>query len=156
MDLEAASVYRRTQAERDDQLLSWQRTDRAFFAAGACHILAWTCRALYPSRSIGITAVRAQDEDQVFHAFATWNDWAFDHSGWHSADALVAANQDFVGYPLVRVDITTDLAGFCRQHYHRLPHEYHHDPRPRAREYVRRFDPPWSRDATGGARCGDA
>lgn len=70
MEPQAAGVYRRTQAERDDQLLSWQRGDRAFFAA-------------------------------------------------------------------------TDLAEFCRRHYHRMPDRYYRDPRPRARDYVRRFDPPW-------------
>lgn len=144
MDLQAATAYRRTQAERDDQLLSWRRPDRAFFAAGACHILAWTCRELYPDQSIGIAAIRATDEEQVFHTFATWNDWAFDHCGWHSSDALVRVNQDSVGYPLVRVEITSDLDSFCDQHYHRMPHQYHDDPRPRARAYVRRFDPPWS------------
>jgi hypothetical protein len=88
MEPQAAGVYRRTQAERDDQLLSWQRGDRAFFAAGACHILAWTCRELYPGRPIGI-------------------------------------------------------AGFCRRHHHRMPDQYYRNPRPRARDYLRRFDPPW-------------
>jgi hypothetical protein len=137
VDLQAAGVYRRTQAERDDELLSWQRTDRAFFAAGACHILAWTCRQLYPAQSIGIAALRAAEKDQVFHVFATWNDWAFDHCGWHPANDLVSVNQDFEGYPLVRVEIATDLAEFCRQHHHRLPHHYYDDPRPRARDYAR-------------------
>lgn len=145
MELQAASVYRRTQAERDDQQRSWQRPDRAFFAAGACHILAWTCRELYPDEPIGIAAVRAADEQQVFHTFATWNDWAFDHSGWHPAKDVVSVNQDFVGYPLVRVEITADLAEFCREHHHRMPHQYYADPWLRALDYVRRFEPPWFR-----------
>ncbi|MGD9958878.1 hypothetical protein [Nocardioides sp.] len=144
MGLQAASVYRRTQAERDDQLLSWQRTDRAFFAAGGCHILAWTCRELYPAQSIGIAALRAADEDQVFHTFATWRDWAFDHSGWHSEEDLIRVNEDFVGYRLARVEIATNLAEFCLQHDHRMPDQYYDDPQPRARRYVHRFDPPWS------------
>jgi hypothetical protein len=80
---------------------------------------------------------------QVFHTFATWQDWAFDHCGWHRADDLVKVNEDFVGQPLVRLQITTDLAEFCHRHYHRMPHQYHRDPWPRARDYVRRFDPPW-------------
>jgi hypothetical protein len=144
VDPQAAGVYRRTQAERDDEVLSWQRTDRAFFAARACHILAWTCRELYPAQMIGIAGLRAPDEDQVFHVFATWNEWALDHCGRHSTNDLVSVNQDFEGYPLVRVEIATDLAEFCRLHYCRLPHLYYDDPRPRARDYVRRFDPPWA------------
>lgn len=79
----------------------------------------------------------------MFHTFATWQGWAFDHCGWHRAVDLVGVNQDFAGRPLVRVEITTGLAEFCRQHDHRMPHQYHRDPRPRARDYVRRFDPPW-------------
>lgn len=108
VDLQAASAYRRTQAERDDQLLSWRRADRAFFAAGACHILAWTCRELFPAQPIGIAAVRATDEEQVFHTFATWKDWAFDHCGWHMADDSVRENEDFVGYPIVRLLASAD------------------------------------------------
>lgn len=69
---------------------------------------------------------------------------AFDHCGWHPANDLVSVNQDFVGYPIVLVEITTDVAEFCREHYHRAPHQYYDDPRPRAVGYVRRFEPPWS------------
>lgn len=108
MELQAAGLYRRTQAERDDQRLSWERTDRAFFAAGACHILA------------GVPYLR------------DLADWAFDHCGWHRADDLVEVNEDFVGQPLVRLEITTDRAEFCHRHYHRMPHQYHRDPWPRA------------------------
>jgi len=80
--------------------------------------LAWTCRELYADEPIGIAALRAADEQRVFHTFATWNDWPFDHCGWHRANDLISVNQDFVGYPLVRVEVTPDLAEFCREHYH--------------------------------------
>jgi hypothetical protein len=68
---QAAGAYRRTQAQRDDQSVSWHRTDRAFFAAGACHILAWTCRELHPAMPIDITALRDPEEERVFHSLAT-------------------------------------------------------------------------------------
>jgi hypothetical protein len=144
MELLAAGVYRRTRAERDDQRLSWSRPDRAFFASGACHILAWACRELHPDRPIDLAALRTEADDQVFHVFAAWSDWAFDHSGWHLADDLVSVNQEFLGEPLLRVDVGTELARFCAAHHHRMPDQYHADPRPRARAYVRRFPPPWS------------
>jgi hypothetical protein len=38
---EAAITYRRTPQQRADVSLSWARPDRAFFAAGAGHILAY-------------------------------------------------------------------------------------------------------------------
>ncbi|MFE2612861.1 hypothetical protein ACFXA2_04510 [Micromonospora chalcea] len=41
MAVTAAGVFRRTPQERADQRLAWERADQPFFAAGACHILAW-------------------------------------------------------------------------------------------------------------------
>ena len=140
----AAGVFRRTELERSDQRVAWERTDQAFFAAGACHVLAWACRDAYPDRSIAIEAVRQAGEQQVFHTFAAWNGWTFDHSGWNPEPQLLAVNTDFEGRPLERVGITVGLADFCEQHHHRMPHQYLHDPMQRAGEYVSRHQPPWA------------
>jgi hypothetical protein len=139
----AAGKYRRTPLERADQRVAWQRSDQAFFAAGACHILAWVCRESYPDRLIGIIGLRFAGEHQVFHVYATWNDWAFDHSGWSSESQLFTVNQDFEGRPLERVTITADLAAFCAEHHSRTPTQYWRDPLPRARDYLVRHPPPW-------------
>lgn len=90
---EASGAYRRTQAERDDQRLSWTRPDRAFFASGACHILAWACREAYPDRAVGIAAMRFVGEPRAFHVYATWRDAGFDHSGWNAESDLHAVNE---------------------------------------------------------------
>ncbi|HUC89641.1 MAG TPA: hypothetical protein VMR45_02465 [Patescibacteria group bacterium] len=37
---EPGFIYQRTPEECRDIFLAWQREDKAFFAAGACHILA--------------------------------------------------------------------------------------------------------------------
>lgn len=87
--------------------------------------------------------MRPAGELQVFHAYAVWNGWAFDHSGWNPEPQLLAANADFEGHPLERVMITVDLAEFCAEHHHRMPDQYWRDPIPRAREYVGRYHPPW-------------
>jgi hypothetical protein len=42
------------------------------------------------------------------------------------------------------IEVTTDLANFCEEQHHRMPHQYWHDPLPRARDYVARFPPPWA------------
>jgi hypothetical protein len=144
MPAKAAGVFRRTPIERSDQRVAWERTDEAFFAAGACHILAWACRGLYPDRTIGIAGVRFAGERQVFHAYATWYGWAFDHSGWNPEPQLLLVNTDFEGRPLERVDITVGLAEFCEVHSSRLPTQYWCYPFPRAHEYVRRYVPPWA------------
>jgi hypothetical protein len=64
---------------------------------------AWVCREAHPERSIGITGLRFPVEQQVFHVYATWNDWAFDHSGWSPESLLFMVNEDFEGRPLERV-----------------------------------------------------
>ena len=100
---EAAGAFRRTAIERSDQRIAWKRADQAFFAAGACHILAWACRDLYLDRSIEVTALRSVGERHVFHAYAVWNGWAFDHSGWNPEPQLLAVNADFEDAPVGRI-----------------------------------------------------
>ncbi|MFU8875031.1 hypothetical protein [Micromonospora sp. SL4-19] len=144
MAAEAAGAFRRTAIERSDQRVAWERTDQAFFASGACHILAWVCRDSYPARSIEIAGVRLAGERQVFHTYAAWGGWAFDHSGWNPEPQLLVVNTDFEGHPLERVKIIEGLAEFCEKHHHRMPNQYWHDPILRARDYLGRYLPPWA------------
>jgi hypothetical protein len=139
----AAGVFRRTPIERADQRVAWERGDQAFFAAGACHILAFTCRDTYPDRPIGITAMIAEGDEHPFHVYATWRDRAFDASGWNPEQELVTVNAAFENRPIERVAVTTGLAEFCAAHLHRGPDRFWRDPLPRARDYVDRFTPPW-------------
>jgi hypothetical protein len=142
--IEAAGAFRRTPLERRDQRVAWERSDQAFFAAGACHVLAWTGQERFPDRAIGLTAIRVAGGSRVFHTYATWEGWAFDHSGWNAEPALVAVNADFEGRPLERVEVASDLAEFCGEHHHRMPQDFWQDPVPRARAYVERYQPPWA------------
>jgi hypothetical protein len=139
----AAGTFRRTPAERSDQRVSWKRTDQAFFASGACHILAWVCRESYPDQPIRLAAMLYEHQRQVLHVYATWNHWAFDYCGWNPEPELLAANAEFEGHPVERTQITVDLAEFCKTHFHRLPQQYWRDLIPRAREYVNQHVPPW-------------
>lgn len=79
----------------------------------------------------------------MFHAYATWGSWAFDHSGWNSEEELLAANVAFEGRIIERTDIDSTMAEFCAEHYSRMPHQYWQDPMPRATRYVDRYIPPW-------------
>jgi len=63
------------------------------------------CRDLYPDRLIEIAAVRLAGEWQVFHTYAVWDGWAFDHSGWNPEPRLLAVNTDFEGHAVERVRI---------------------------------------------------
>ncbi|MET7862918.1 hypothetical protein [Micromonospora taraxaci] len=93
---------------------------------------------------IEVTAVRLVGERHVFHVYAVWEGWAFDHSGWNPEPQVLAVNARFEGHPLESVGITVDLAEFCADHHHRMPDQYWRDPLPRARAYVARHSPPWA------------
>lgn len=144
MTAAAAGLFRRTDVERSDQRVAWERTDQAFFASGACHILAWACREIHSEQPISVAAVRFEGEQQVMHSYATWNEWAFDHSGWNLEADLLAANVEFEDCSLERVDIDISLHDFCQQHSHRMPDQYWRNPVTRARAYVGLHRPPWA------------
>jgi hypothetical protein len=142
--MQPAGVFRRTPLERSDQRVSWERPDQAFFAAGACHILAWVCRDTYPDRPIDLVALLLDGDRYPFHVYARWDGWAFDASGWHPESLLLQVNADFEGRAVEPVEIAVDLAEFCAGHLHRMPHEFWADPIPRASGYLRRYPPPWA------------
>jgi hypothetical protein len=82
-------VFRRTDAERRDQELAWNRSDQEFFAAGACHILAWTFLETYPDAGFELVDLRKVSEKDGFHVVASNGRMAFDHAGWTPLDELV-------------------------------------------------------------------
>ncbi|WP_418059822.1 hypothetical protein [Pimelobacter simplex] len=145
MDLRAAGEFRRTPLERADQDVSWARGDQAFFASGACHLLAWTVRAAHPGHALAVVGLRRPGEAAICHVYAVRADgWAFDHAGWHPEVDLRAVNEAYEGTVLERVPVpeATTLAAFCAAHRHRMPTQYAGDPWPRARAYVDRYPPP--------------
>ncbi len=141
---QAAGVFRRTPIERTDQQIAWERPDQAFFAAGACHLLAWVCRDVYPDHGIQLVGMRLGGDPQVSHTYAIWRGWAFDHSGWNAEKDLLEVNAAFEGRPLELILLSAGLGEFCRRHNHRLPDQYWQDPIPRARSYLSRHPPPWT------------
>ena len=67
----AAVAFARTAEEREDPRRLWARSDRAFFAAGACHILAF--RFVERRRTDGFRVVCIRPLEGIFgtHAYAT-------------------------------------------------------------------------------------
>lgn len=135
--------FKRTAEERADQLLSWNRGDTAFFAAGACHILAYAFMETYPEagfQPIGLWSREAKDPS---HLYVTDGTWAFDHDGWTPQSELLAVTRatnpraDFRPRP-----IHMDLNTFCVRYYHRPRRLFAHDPWERALRYIAQFDPP--------------
>jgi hypothetical protein len=77
----AAGFFARTPAERADPVLAWRRADEAFFASGACHVLAWAVREALADRAVEI-ALRRPGDTVVCHVYAVCDGWSFDHAGW--------------------------------------------------------------------------
>lgn len=141
MPYEPPGVHRRNDAERRDQLLSWQRPDRAFFAAGACHILAFEFLALDRFAGFKPVGLRRPDATSFDHVYASDGTWAFDFCGWTLEADLIAATLAYEagsapGLRFDRVLIDDCLNDLCANYHHRPPHDFAADPRPRAREYL--------------------
>ncbi|WP_416393788.1 MULTISPECIES: hypothetical protein [unclassified Curtobacterium] len=143
-----AGRFRRTPLERSDQRISWDRTDGAFFAAGACHVLAYRCAATRRRVAIGIQAMRRADDGAVVHVVAAWGEWLFDFNGWNPASDLLLANEEFEQTRFNLHPIEAGVEDFCLRWNHRLPNQYHHDPTGRADAFVRRFTPLFMAAAT--------
>ncbi|MFI9537874.1 hypothetical protein ACIG56_32110 [Nocardia fusca] len=136
------SVFRRTPLERADQRLSWNRDDQWFFAAGACHILAYAFLEVHPE---GWKAVALWPEDGLDpgHIYATDGIWAFDHCGWTPETELLRTSRAAEPHAHYHCRLLSmDLDELCARHWHRTRTEFAHDPWPRAQDYLTRFTDP--------------
>lgn len=138
--------YQRTDAERADPALSWARSDEAFFASGACHILAFAFRDRHPDRDVVLRFLDPAPGYSGTHLYVVDGDWAFDFDGWNPEQELLdvttaAYEQAYPGWTAEVSDVgaDVDLEAFCADRIHRAPRYYAHDPRPRAAAYLDRF-----------------
>jgi hypothetical protein len=140
-------LFDRTSEERKDPFLSWKRKDQAFFAAGACHILADLFIQLHPNENFKMIYIKPHEGFTGNHVYASNGKWAFDHNGWTEEKVLLAATQKACGekYPGWRYErhviesATDSLEKFCKANHHRLPWQYAHLPWERAYNYIKRF-----------------
>ncbi|MEU6579622.1 hypothetical protein [Nocardia sp. NPDC046763] len=133
------ATFRRTPLERFDQELAWHLDDQWFFAAGACHILAYAFLAIHPDvfTPKGLWPANSRDPSHVYVSDGTW---AFDHCGWTLEHELLTVSRaaepaaDYQARP-----ITLEFDELCARHWHRTRAEYPHDPWSRAHTYIARF-----------------
>ncbi len=135
----AALSFRRTPDQVADPALAWQRPDRAFFAAGACHILAQQMA----ERTPGLTVVhlRPHDNRPGSHVYATDGQLAFDFNGWTDEADLIAANVNACrvadpSWCYDRVIVDADFDSYWRAHNHRTPEQYPGDVVTRAQRFI--------------------
>lgn len=147
-------VFRRTPEERHDQHLAWSRPDQAFFAAGACHVLAFAFCSLHPNSGFEPVSLRPAT-GQGSHVIATDGQWAFDHAGYARLSELLDSTRaswaaEYPGWTAELELIKDSLDSWCRATNHRPPAEYAQDAWPRALAYAARFPAPHDPRAHAG------
>lgn len=139
-----AIAFVRTDAERADEALSWARDDQRFFAAGACHILAFRFVERHPG--FWPTLIRPRPADLPGnHVYATDGTRAFDFNGWSTAADLVRVNvaacsAQYPGWDHELIGLGgRTLEECCATYHHRRPDQFAHLPWARADAYLDRL-----------------
>lgn len=140
-------LFDRTDEEKRDMFKSWARSDQAFFAAGACHILAEVFVQLHQHENFKMIHIKPNQGFTGNHVYASDGEWAFDHNGWTKEKLLLetterAYKEKYPGWGYTRISIEptmTSLEDFCKNNYHRLPWQYAYLPWERAYKYIATF-----------------
>jgi hypothetical protein len=140
-------LFDRTPEERQDMFKSWVRSDQAFFASGACHILADLFVQLHQHEGYKMVHIKPAEGFTGNHVYASNGEWAFDHNGWTKEKELLevtskAYKDRYPNWNYERIVIEssmTSLEDFCKANNHRLPWQYAHLPWERAHEYITQF-----------------
>lgn len=137
-------LFDRTQEERKDPFLFWQREDQSFFAAGACHILADMFRQLHYGEDFEVIFMKAKDGYPGMHVYISYGEWMFDHNWWtlekEMVDVVKAGFEErYPGWDFERTVVRESLETFCRNNNHRQPWQFAYLPWERAYKYLKQF-----------------
>ncbi|MEO1365029.1 MAG: hypothetical protein AAFU86_14790 [Pseudomonadota bacterium] len=136
-------MYRPAPGTKQDPARRWALPDRAFFAHGACHILAGVYLRDPPRHGFRAERIVPNGPYPGNHIYLTDGTLCFDYRGYCARDRLLAwyAAQQAKYTPqwrgtieAVRFDLLDTAALNARQM--RGPDQYLHDPIPRARTFV--------------------
>lgn len=127
--------------------LSWQRDDQAFFASGACHILASLFAELHQHEGFKMVHIKPEQSFPGNHVYASDGKWAFDHNGWTKEKELLETTEKAfrTKYPEWKYErrvieySTSALEDFCKANNHRLPWQFANLPWERAYNYINQF-----------------
>lgn len=142
------SIYTRSPEEKRDMFLAWDRTDKAFFASGACHILAHQFTWMHQYEGFELIHINPKNKDHGgHHMFASDGKWAFDFNGWTLEEELLreykkAYKEKFAGWEYDRVVVPLDwklFGEYLLAHHHRPPEYFPYLPWERAYNYIKRF-----------------
>jgi hypothetical protein len=141
-------IFRSPEAKRD-LIQSWRRPDRPFFASGACHILAGVFLEKYTEAGYRPFLISPTPGLRGQHVFVANDEWSFDYHGYVRNDCYFVHYEGkmrrfFPGWNGHIKELEDSPLGsdFCREHGHRRPDEFPHDPLPRALAFLMRFRQP--------------
>lgn len=140
------TIHERTEDEKKDIFLAWQRPDDAFFASGACHILAHQFLSLHDGEGYQLIRIKPQHNLPGNHYYASNGEWMFDFSGWNKEAEYLAAmteayKQHYLNWAYDRILLAEGLVAHIASDDHNLrPPEYFPElPWKRAHEYIQKF-----------------
>ncbi|MBV6634209.1 MAG: hypothetical protein KI792_14375 [Alphaproteobacteria bacterium] len=147
-------MYKLAPGIKSDPVRRWALPDRVFFAAGACHILAYAFLTRYSSAGFGAVWVRPSEGHTGNHIFVRDQaGQAFDYHGYVDADRLLnhftaKAQRYWPGWSCRLVPLPTDvLVSEAKSKTYdglwlREPGQFLHDAMPRAERFLDRFPAP--------------
>lgn len=132
-----------------DMAMRWALPDRVFFAAGACHILAYAFVERHGTEFDRIEWIRPASGFTGNHIFVSRGDLAFDYHGVCRRTSLLAhyrkvARRRFPGWRATLVDLPPEvlISNAKSRTYEGLwlrePRQFLHDALPRARAFLDR------------------
>ncbi len=140
--------FPRTSEEKADRFLSWQRPDKNFFAAGACHILAYLFIEIHSKeKKYKLVYIKPAENYTGNHVYVSDGTWAFDFNGWTLEEELLRITEEeyskaYPGWKFQKHTLEYDLytlEDFCKKNYHRMPYQYAYLPWERAYNYIKQF-----------------
>lgn len=138
------SKYDRTPEEYRDPFLAWKRDDKAFFAAGACHILAHMFLQLHNGEGYELIHIKPKQHNRGHHMYASNGTWAFDFNGWtHETELLAVYTAAYRGkyddWDYDRIVVTEGLPSYALKADHCPPEYFPYLPWERAYSYIKQF-----------------
>ncbi len=143
----------RTKGYKRNPERQWALPDRVFFAAGACHILAYAFIERYRPATLRAVWIKPGQGYVGNHIFVETPDWAFDYHGYARPQVLLdhtwkRARHYWPGWDATLVELPSDvLVSEAKSRTYdglwlREPRQFLHDALPRARAYLARFPAP--------------
>ncbi|MDO9711118.1 hypothetical protein [Paracraurococcus lichenis] len=146
-------MYRIERLKKRDPHLRWALPDRVFFAAGACHILAYAFMERYRTGSLRAIWLKPDAGFTGNHIYVASGGWVFDYHGYSDAERYRAhtwrkAQRWWPGWNATPIELPADvLISEAKSRTYdglwlREPDQFLHDALPRAVAFLKRFPPP--------------